>query len=103
MVGVAGVLEVALDHVGVDADVPPEPEARRDADSLAHHRDPGRQVGRLEAVGGPIGAVPDDRAGADDDLLVQDRLVQHGVATDDRVWHHDRVADHGPLGDEHAG
>ena len=42
-----------------------------------------------------VGSVADDRALADDDLLVEDRPVDHGTRTDDPVEHDDRITDDG--------
>src|SRR5438309_5578434 len=66
-----------------DADVAADPGAARDDALLADDGDAGVQATRLLAVGrAVVWALADDRALADDDLLVEDRPVDDGAGPD---------------------
>ena len=75
----------------------------RDHRTLADDRDPGVESVRLLLVRSiEVGSVADDRALADDDLLVEDCPVDHRARADDAIEHHDRVAHDGTHVDAHA-
>src|SRR5258706_4211002 len=75
-------------RVLVDPDVPADPGPARHDGPLSDDRDPGVQARRLAAVRwSVVRPLADDRALADDDLLVEDRPVDDGAGADDRVEH----------------
>src|SRR5437764_10797082 len=74
--------EIALEHVGADQAVAADAVAAGDPSPLSDHGEAAAQMSREAAVGPGVAAVTELAAGPDDDLLVEDDPVQHGVHAD---------------------